>query len=71
MDTARDVITTTGGAVIDFGGNYLDQLTKKPLQNLLGYTAGSSCSVLVGPRVRCTESRRSSDGAVFNSCSHA
>jgi hypothetical protein len=28
MDTARDVITTTGGAVIDFGGNYLDRLKK-------------------------------------------
>jgi hypothetical protein len=41
MDTARDVITTTGGAVIDFGGDYLDQLTKKPLQNLLGKTAGN------------------------------
>jgi hypothetical protein len=41
MDTARDVITTTGGAVIDFGGNYLDRLTKKPLQNLLGNTAGN------------------------------
>ena len=41
MDTARDVITTTGGAVIDFGGDYLDELKEKPFQNLLGYTAGN------------------------------
>jgi hypothetical protein len=41
MDTARDVITTTGGAVIDFGGDYLDKLKEKPLQNLLGNTAGN------------------------------
>jgi hypothetical protein len=41
MRTARDVITTTGDAVIDFGGDYLDKLKEKPLQNLLGKTAGN------------------------------
>jgi hypothetical protein len=41
MRNARDAITATGDAVMDFGGDYLDQLKEKPLQNLLGNTAGN------------------------------
>jgi hypothetical protein len=49
MRNARDAITATGDAVIDFGGDYLDRLKEKPLQNLLGKTAGDYAQSWLDP----------------------